>query len=194
MKASRIEFSRRIGIGRRAIALLSTVMLLAGTFTLGMFAQKGSATKTTGLSEEQRILHALNRLGYGARPGDVERVKAMGLDNYIKQQLNPRRIDDSAAEARVKNLPTLNMTTAELYEKYPQPGQLVKQLQRRGELPADLDLQKLQPAGVQQGPPPKPGEVIPGEAMSASGANQATNQAADADGKKTAEYRQKIRE
>src|SRR5882672_3567397 len=178
MKASRIELSRRIGTGRRAIALLSTVMLLAGTFTLGMFAQKGNATKTTGLSEEQRILHALNRLGYGARPGDVEHVKAMGLDNYIKQQLNPRQIEDSAAEARVKNLPTLNMTTAELYEKYPQPGQLVKQLQRRGDLPADLDLQKLQAAG----PPPgqaRPGQPGAGEAMPADEANQAT----DAEGK-----------
>ena len=46
------------------------------------------------------------------------------------------------------------MTTAELYEKYPQPQQLVRQLQRRGDLPADLDLQKLQAAGAQQGPPP----------------------------------------
>src|SRR6267143_3845542 len=184
MKASRIELSRRIGSGRRAIALLSTVMLLAGAFTLGRYAQKGNATKTTGLSEEQRILHALNRLGYGARPGDVERVKAMGLDNYIKQQLNPRQIDDSAAEARVKNLPTLNMTTAELYEKYPQPVQRVKQLQRRGDLPADLDLQKLQAAGAQQGPPPKPGEPKAGEPMSGETMSaQEGNQPSDAEGK-----------
>jgi uncharacterized protein (DUF1800 family) len=30
------------------------------------------------------------------------------------------------------------MSTAELYQKYPQPGQLLRQLQRRGDLPADL--------------------------------------------------------
>ena len=37
-----------------------------------------------------------------------------------------------------KNLATLNMTTAELYEKFPQPGLLLRRLQQRGELPADL--------------------------------------------------------
>src|SRR5207237_5127557 len=72
------------------------------------------------------------------RPGDVERVKAMGLDKYIDQQLSPEKIDDSATEARLQNLETLRMTTAELYEKYPQPGQLLRQLQQRGALPADL--------------------------------------------------------
>src|SRR6266498_2158107 len=90
------------------------------------------------LSEEQRILHVLNRLGFGARPGDVERVKAMGIENYIAQQLSPEKIDDSASEAKLQNLATLRMTTAELYEKYPQPNQLLQQLQRRGALPADL--------------------------------------------------------
>ena len=185
MRASRTDLSSPIEIGRRVVAFLSIAMLLASAFALGALAQKGGVNKTTGLGEEQRILHVLNRLGYGARPGDVERVKAMGLDNYIKQQLSPRQIDDSAAEARLKNLPTLNMTTAELYEKYPQPQQLVRQLQRRGDLPADLDLQKLQAAGAPQGPPPKPGE-----AMSADEASKPT----DAEGKRTAEYRQKIRE
>ena len=80
----------------------------------------------------------LNRLGFGARPGDVERVKAMGIDNYIAQQLWPEKIDDAASEAKLQNLETLRMSTAELYEKYPQPGQLLKQLQKRGALPADL--------------------------------------------------------
>ena len=189
MRASGIQLSSQIEIARRIVAFLAMAALLAITFAPGALAQKGSVAKTSGLSEEQRILHALNRLGYGARPGDVERVKAMGLDNYIRQQLDPRQIDDSAAEARVKNLPTLNMTTAELYEKYPQPQQLVRQLQRRGDLPADLDLQKLQAAGALQGPPPKPGGPVSGEAMS-----QEANQPSDAEGKKTAEYRQKIRE
>lgn len=90
------------------------------------------------LSEDQRVLHVLNRLGFGVRPGDVERVKSMGIDNYIAQQLSPEKIDDSASEAKLQNLETLRMTTAELYEKYPQPGQLLRQLQQRGALPADL--------------------------------------------------------
>ena len=94
--------------------------------------------RTKSLTEEQRIIHVLNRLGFGARPGDVERVKAMGLDNYINQQLNPEKISDTVAENKVRDLSVLNMPTAELYEKYPQPGQLLRQLQARGMLPADL--------------------------------------------------------
>ena len=175
------------------ISFVATFALLVNILLPGVSAQKGGGGKKAPLQEDQRILHVLNRLGYGARPGEVERVKAMGLDNYIKQQLNPQQIDDSSAEAKLKNLPTLTMTTAELYEKYPQPNQLVRQLQRRGELPADLDLQKLQAGGPPQGPPPRPGEAMPGEAMSAPATG--TNQAGQADGdlRKTAEYRQKIR-
>jgi len=54
------------------------------------------------------------------------------------QQLNPEKISDTVAENKVRDLNVLNMTTAELYEKFPQPGQLLRQLQARGKLPADL--------------------------------------------------------
>ena len=77
----------------------------------------------------------LNRIAFGARPGDVERVKTIGIEKYIEQQLNPSQIADQVADAKVKNLSTLKMTTAQLYEKYPQPGQILRQLQRRGEIP-----------------------------------------------------------
>ena len=94
--------------------------------------------KPKGMTEDQRTVHVLNRLGFGARPGDVERVKAMGLENYINQQLTPEKLSDTVAENKVRDLTVLNMTTAELYEKYPQPGQLLRQLQARGKLPEDL--------------------------------------------------------
>jgi uncharacterized protein (DUF1800 family) len=93
--------------------------------------------KKQGLTEEQRILHVLNRLGFGPRPGDVARVKAVGLENYINQQLHPEKIADTIAENKVRDLTVLNMTTAELYEKYPQPGQLLRQLQARGVMPSE---------------------------------------------------------
>ena len=191
-----MTLSPKSNLGSRIACLFIALFMVANLFCGGLLnvvdAQRATVAR---LTEDQRIRHVLNRLGYGARPGGVERVKSIGLDNYIKQQLDPGQIDDSAAEAKLKNLPTLNMTTAELYEKYPQPQQLVRQLQRRGDLPADLDLQKLQAAGAQQGPPPKPGdpkagETMSGEAMSA----QEANQPSDAEGKKTAEYRRKIRE
>ena len=97
-----------------------------------------SFSKTPRLTDEQRIIHVLNRLGFGARPGDVERVKAMGLEKYINQQLAPEKIDDAIAETKIHDLSVLKMSTAELYEKYPQPNQLIRQLQNRGMLPKDL--------------------------------------------------------
>jgi uncharacterized protein (DUF1800 family) len=117
---------------RRTVALILLVVLTQPL----IFAQKHPKPKS--LTEEQRIIHVLNRLGFGARPGDVERVKAMGLENYINQQLSPEKITDTVAENKVRDLSVLNMTTAELYEKYPQPGQLLRQLQARGKLPAEM--------------------------------------------------------
>jgi uncharacterized protein (DUF1800 family) len=138
---TKMNSTQASSVMRRFAATISIVALLASTFILGISAQNMKAPAGQSgakLNEDQRILHVLNRLGFGARPGDVERVKAMGVENYISQQLFPDKIDDAAAEARLQNLETLRMTTAQLYEKYPQPGQLLKQLQRRGDLPADL--------------------------------------------------------
>ena len=128
-------------VGCRLAALVSIAALLSGSLAVGAQTQPAKSRvgqAATRLTEEQRIVHVLNRLGFGPRPGDIARVKAMGLDNYINQQLNPQNISDATAEAKVKNLASLNMTTAELYEKFPQPGLLLKQLERRGELPPPL--------------------------------------------------------
>jgi uncharacterized protein (DUF1800 family) len=81
----------------------------------------------TELSADEAILHALNRLAYGPRPGDVEHVKQLGLAKWIDQQLNPNSIDDKALDAHLENLPTLRLSSATLIADYPQPKQAVKQ-------------------------------------------------------------------
>ena len=125
---------------RLIVALALIVGILFGSIDRSINASADSIkeSKAKKLTEEQRIIHVLNRLGFGARPGDVERVKAIGIENYISQQLNPEKISDTVAENKVKDLSVLTMTTAELYEKFPQPGQLLRQLQARGVLPSDL--------------------------------------------------------
>src|SRR3954470_6315827 len=70
------------------------------------------------LTEDQKIVHVLNRLGYGARPGDVERVRAMGLDAYVRQQLHPETIDDKAADAAVERLDALKMSSSQLMDSF----------------------------------------------------------------------------
>src|SRR5688572_7581591 len=51
------------------------------------------------------VEHALNRLAYGPRQGDVDRVRQMGLAAWIEQQLNPARIDDAAVSGRLPQIP-----------------------------------------------------------------------------------------
>ena len=126
----------RIKVLRSLVAWLAIALLLSQSIV--SFADNTRDSKARKLTEEQRILHVLNRLGFGARPGDVERVKAMGVENYINQQLNPEKISDTVAENKIKDLQVLNMSTAELYEKFPQPGQFLRQLQARGALPSDV--------------------------------------------------------
>ena len=75
----------------------------------------------SGLTENEAILHALNRLGYGPRPGDVEHVKQMGLSKWIDQQLHPESIDDSALNARLASFPTLSMSSGKLLNEFPRP-------------------------------------------------------------------------
>src|SRR5258708_30059638 len=85
----------------------------------------------TELNADEAILHALNRLAYGPRPGDVERVRQMGLAKWIEQQVNPNSIDDKAMEARLQDYPTLRMSTAKLIDEYPQPKPAEKQAEKQ---------------------------------------------------------------
>jgi len=125
---------------RSAIALLTAAIFLC-TFGIDLpsFAAVAAADKKqkqdpalknlpiTELSADEAIQHALNRLAYGPRPGDAQRIKQMGLAKWIDQQLNPNGIDDKAVEARLENYPTLKMSTLKLSQEYPQPKQAEKQ-------------------------------------------------------------------
>ncbi len=112
----------------------SAVLALAISGVLGLAtivpAVAGSKSKAagSGLTPDQKIIHLLNRIGYGPRPGDVERVKQMGIDKYIDLQLHPERIDDPAIEAKLANYPSLHMSLTEIQEKYPPPQLLARQL------------------------------------------------------------------
>jgi uncharacterized protein (DUF1800 family) len=81
----------------------------------------------TQLSEDEAIVHALNRLAYGPRPGDVERIRQMGLEKWIEQQLHPESIDDQTLNQRLQRYPTLEMSSKQLLEEYPRPDQVAKQ-------------------------------------------------------------------
>jgi len=100
-----------------ALALL----LLTGA---GLYATKKS--KATAAADQQaRVQHALDRLTFGPRPGDVQLVAAMGVDQWIEVQLHPEKIDDSAMQARLAGYRTLAMSSGEMLLEFP-PSPVVK--------------------------------------------------------------------
>jgi uncharacterized protein (DUF1800 family) len=122
---------RKNSFANRRAAQASVALAMVASLAIGLVMPVVADTKTKktqALTEDQKIIHLLNRAGFGPRAGDVERVRAMGIDKYLDQQLHPERIDDSATEARLKRLDSLNMTIAELYEKYPQPNMIAREL------------------------------------------------------------------
>jgi uncharacterized protein (DUF1800 family) len=98
----------------------------------------------TELSADEAIQHALNRLAYGPRPGDVERIMQMGLAKWIDEQLNPNSIDDRAVQARLSGYPTLKMTSAQLMAEYPNPKQAAKQAEQGKQEPAQVQAAQRQ--------------------------------------------------
>jgi uncharacterized protein (DUF1800 family) len=80
----------------------------------------------TELTEDQATLHALNRLAYGPRPGDIERIKQMGLEKWVDEQLHPERIDDSALEERLREFPVVKQSAQQLLDEYPTPQMIAK--------------------------------------------------------------------
>ncbi len=104
---------------------LCLLLMIPGSAT---YSRAADESKT--LTEEEKIIHVLNRLGFGPRPGDIEKVAAMGLEAYIEQQLHPQEIPDPVMEKRLSSFKTLKMTPQELAELYPSPNQLRNQRQK----------------------------------------------------------------
>jgi uncharacterized protein (DUF1800 family) len=91
------------------------------------------------LSKDEQILHALDRLTFGPRPGDIDRVKRMGLKKWIDQQLHPDRMDENPVlEARLQAFESLRMTPLEAVQHYPPPQMIKAIAQGKQPLPDDL--------------------------------------------------------
>jgi uncharacterized protein (DUF1800 family) len=80
---------------------------------------------TSDLGQGNPYITVLNRVAFGPRPGDFERIKQIGVDNYIDEQLQPDLIDDSALDKRLADLyPTLTMNIGDVMNTYAQPRPL----------------------------------------------------------------------
>src|SRR3954466_6849232 len=118
----------------------ATLLIAACTLAI-VLAPSWNATRVTAASstpsavpsnpDDKTIVHVLNRLGFGAMPGDVERVRRMGLEKYIDQQLRPETIADAAMGERLAGLSTLALNSRQLAEDYFMPAQVDKRRAKR---------------------------------------------------------------
>lgn len=114
----------------KKIALYGFVLSLLFIFT----ASKSSGHfpyKEAGITEKQAAAYLLERLTYGARPGDVNKVINMGLENWFNHQLNADLPDDKLNEI-LSPYPVLTMSNDDILKLYPKPGILLYEAKEAG--------------------------------------------------------------
>jgi len=123
--------------------LVSLLLLLTVMSALALGEKKKNKKSKDQISaamqmdEQKRAIHVLNRFTFGPRPGEVQRVEAMGIDKWFEQQLHPEKTDDSVLEARLSPFRTLKMSTNELVRDFP-PPQVIKMVENgRASVPRD---------------------------------------------------------
>jgi len=110
-------------------ALASFLCLILASPTNG-FSQSAPASppstrkgyQSGELQGDDRILQALNRFTFGTRPGDIEAVRAMGLEKWFTQQLHPDTIAETELQARLDQFPAMQWSTQDLLFRLPSNG------------------------------------------------------------------------
>src|SRR4051812_2441455 len=94
------------------------LMLAVALATAGV-RQSGAAGK--GL-DSNVALHVLNRVTFGPRPGDLARIRQLGVDHFIDQQLHPERIDESDVTRRLDGFQTLRLSSPDIAQRFEIPA------------------------------------------------------------------------
>ncbi len=118
------------------------------------------------LTQDARIVHALRRLTFGPRPGDVEKVRRMGLNKWLDLQLHPERIPQNPVlEQKLKPLETLRLSPAEMVEAYPPQPVLKAIADARAPYPTDPAKRSVVERALRSSVPPQ--RVVAQELMEA---------------------------
>ncbi len=168
---------------RRLVLLCLVALLAAGVLYAAAKKDKKtskSASEASPMDDRKKALHALNRLTFGARPGDLEQVQSMGLDKWIDQQLHPEKINDDALQARLADFNTLRMSTEEMIRNFP-PPQIIKAVENgRIKIPSDPEERAIYEAQLErykarQDNKQQAGNDVPAEAEADANANMTVN-------------------
>ena len=103
---------------RRNALLAAAALALSAATPLQSQQMASARLDHRELAADQQVIHALNRLTFGARPGDVQRVRSIGLDKWIDQQLHPEKIDDSSLERFLSRYGIINQDQSQLLAEF----------------------------------------------------------------------------
>ncbi len=127
-------------VGRtKSVCVRSTVFLLCFSLVCvvpQLLAKKKNKSDSSP-DGQRRALHALNRLTFGPRPGDVQQVMDMGVEQWIDLQLHPARVDDNALDSRLEPLRTLRMSSKEIAEDFPDGQEINQVINGKKPMPSD---------------------------------------------------------
>jgi len=104
---------------------MKRILVIAVAITAGVAV---SAAVPNG---DQAIVHVLNRVAFGPRPGDVDRVRSIGLERYIDEQLRPERLSDASMNDRLRGLTTIGLSAGEIAERYERPAMEARRERRQ---------------------------------------------------------------
>jgi uncharacterized protein (DUF1800 family) len=92
--------------------------------------------KKAGLTERQAAAHLLSRFTYGAKPGQVDEVVSMGLEEWFLQQLKADLTDDNLNE-RLKDYDALKMKDSQIVNTFAKPAQILRMAVKEGVINKD---------------------------------------------------------
>ena len=96
---------------KKPLALLSVVLLALPAFS------------ATTVNPNAQNLHILNRLTFGPKPGDLERLQAVGFEAYLQQQLHPETLRESdSVLAFTHRSDAYRMSVPQLFQEYGPPA------------------------------------------------------------------------
>src|SRR3984957_11223939 len=125
----------RVLAGCLVLSLVQDPITLLAAASPGWHSKRAPAVQP--LTEAERATHALNRLTFGPRPGDLERVQAIGVKKWIESQLNPEQIDDSLLEARLQSFPAMHLSQQDLLLAFPSNAVIRAVAEGKVPLPSD---------------------------------------------------------
>jgi uncharacterized protein (DUF1800 family) len=122
---------------RRTQLVVSVFCLILAYAAPQLLAGKKDKPPEATQNERKRALHALNRLTFGPRPGDVPAVLNMGVDKWIDRQLHPDGINDKALETRLAPFRTLRMDVHEILDSFPDQRRAREVMEGKRSMPSD---------------------------------------------------------